>query len=98
MKKLLASLLSVGMAFAISMSVFAQQSITDASGRIVSLQKTASRVVSLTPAVTETLFAIGAGDQVVGVTEFCNYPAAALSKTKVGGFSGLPSVWNRSYP
>jgi len=88
MKKLLASLLSVGMAFAISMSVFAQQSITDASGRIVSLQKTASRVVSLTPAVTETLFAVGAGDQVVGVTEFCNYPAAALSKTKVGGFSG----------
>ena len=88
MKKLLASLLSVGMALAISLSVFAQQSFTDAAGRSVTLQKSASRIVSLTPAVTETLFAIGAGAQVVGVTEFCNYPAAAASKPKVGGFSG----------
>ncbi len=88
MKKFLASLFSLAMAFAVAASVFAQQTFTDAAGRSVILQKNASRVISLSPAVTETLFAIGAGNQVVGVTEFCNYPAAATTKTKVGGFSG----------
>jgi iron complex transport system substrate-binding protein len=46
------------------------------------------RIVSLSPAVTEILFAIGAGDRVVGVTQFCNYPPEAKTKTSVGGFSG----------
>jgi iron complex transport system substrate-binding protein len=45
-------------------------------------------MVSLSPGVTEILFAIGAGDQVLGVTEYCNYPEEAASRTKVGGFSG----------
>jgi iron complex transport system substrate-binding protein len=88
MKKFFASLLAVGMVVAVSFPLCAQQGFTDAAGRRITLQKRASRIVSLTPAVTETLFAIGAGDQVVGVTEFCNYPQAASRKTKVGGFSG----------
>lgn len=88
MKKFLASLLSLVMAFAVAPSVFAQQTFTDAAGRSVTLQKSAARVISLSPAVTETLFAIGADKEIVGVTEFCNYPAAAATKTKVGGFSG----------
>jgi len=37
----------------------------------------ARRVVSLSPAITETLFAIGAGSQLVGVSDYCNYPEAA---------------------
>lgn len=45
------------------------------------------RIVSLSPSLTETLYAIGAGDQIVGVTTYCNYPEDALSKEKVGGFS-----------
>ena len=49
------------------------------------------RIVSLTPALTETLFAIGAGDRVVGVTQFCDFPPAARSKPKVGGYVN-PSV------
>ncbi|AEJ19352.1 ABC transporter substrate-binding protein [Gracilinema caldarium] len=88
MKKNLASLLVVVMAAAISLPLFAQPRFTDAAGRSITLQQSAGRIVSLTPAVTETLFAIGAGDQVVGVTEFCNYPSAVSSKTRVGGFSG----------
>ena len=48
----------------------------------------ALRIVSLVPAVTEILFAIGAGDKVVGVTQYCNYPPEAGTKTSVGGFSG----------
>ncbi len=43
------------------------------------------RVVSLTPTITETLFALGAGDRVVGVTRFCNHPPEARSRTTVGG-------------
>ena len=43
------------------------------------------RIISLSPGVTEILFAIGAGDQVVGVTDFCNYPEKAKSLPRVGG-------------
>lgn len=43
------------------------------------------RIVSLTPTITETLFALRAGDRVVGVTRFCNYPPEAQKRVKVGG-------------
>jgi iron complex transport system substrate-binding protein len=49
------------------------------------------RIVSLTPALTEILFAVGAGDRVAGVTQYCDYPPAAKSKPKVGGYVN-PSV------
>jgi len=45
------------------------------------------RIISLAPSNTEILFALGLGDRVVGVTEFCDYPEAAKSKQKVGGYS-----------
>jgi iron complex transport system substrate-binding protein len=50
-----------------------------------------ARIVSLTPALTETLFAIGAGDRVVGVTAYCDYPPEAKTRPKVGGYVN-PSV------
>lgn len=43
------------------------------------------RIVSMSPAVTEILFAIGAGPRVVGVTDFCKYPPAVRAVAKVGG-------------
>jgi len=46
----------------------------------------ASRIVSLAPSVTETLFAVGLGDRVVGVTRFCAYPPGVASLPKVGGY------------
>lgn len=45
------------------------------------------RVVSLTPATTEILFALGLKDEIVGVSSFCNYPKDALTKEKIGNFS-----------
>src|SRR5213594_2656778 len=45
------------------------------------------RIVSVAPSITEILFALGAGDQVIGDTTYCNYPEAAKSKAKIGGFS-----------
>jgi iron complex transport system substrate-binding protein len=62
--------------------------VTDVSGKTLSLPDYPRRIVSLSPAVTEILFAIGAGDQIAGVTEYCDYPDETASKTKVGGFSG----------
>lgn len=44
------------------------------------------RIVSMSPALTETLFALGVGDRVVGVTRFCLYPEKALDLPKVGGY------------
>jgi iron complex transport system substrate-binding protein len=49
------------------------------------------RIVSLTPALTEILFALDLGDRVVGVTRFCDYPAATRDLPKVGGYVN-PSV------
>jgi iron complex transport system substrate-binding protein len=49
------------------------------------------RIVSVAPAITEMLFALGAGDQVVGVTTYCNYPEAAKTKPRIGGFT-TPNV------
>jgi iron complex transport system substrate-binding protein len=47
--------------------------------------RTYSRIVSLVPAVTEMLFAMGAGDRVVGVSSFDRFPPEALQKPRVGG-------------
>jgi iron complex transport system substrate-binding protein len=44
------------------------------------------RIVSLTPDVTEILFALGLGDKVVGVSTFCDYPPEAAAKSKVGTY------------
>jgi iron complex transport system substrate-binding protein len=45
------------------------------------------RIVSAAPSITEILFALGVGDQVVGDTTYCNYPEAAKTKPKIGGFT-----------
>lgn len=44
------------------------------------------RIVSMAPSITETLFALGLGDRVVGVTRYCDYPREAETKAEVGGF------------
>ena len=61
--------------------------LTDDLGREVTVPARPQRLVSLAPSNTEILFAIGAGDQVVGVTEYDNYPPEAQTREKVGGFS-----------
>ena len=61
--------------------------ITDDLGRQVTVSREPVRIVSLAPTQTEVLFALGLGDRVVGVTEFCDYPPEAKAKPKVGGFS-----------
>src|SRR5262249_56294031 len=49
------------------------------------------RIISVAPSITEMLFALGLGDQVVGVTTYCKYPEAAKAKPKIGGYT-TPSL------
>ena len=53
----------------------------------LSAQALPARIVSTFPSITETLFALGAGDRVVGVSNYCRYPAAALALPKVGTYT-----------
>ncbi len=61
--------------------------VTDALDREVTITEQPQAIISLSPSVTETLFAIGAGSQVVGRTEYCDYPAEVEALPTVGGFS-----------
>lgn len=63
--------------------------ITDDANAQVTVKTQPKRIVSLAPSHTETLYALGLGEQVVGVTTFCDYPEQAKSKEKVGGFSKI---------
>ena len=62
----------------------ATRSVTDDIGRTVTLPLELNRAISLAPSVTEAVFAVGAGDRLVGVTTFCDYPEAAKSIAKIG--------------
>ena len=63
-------------------------SVTDDAGRRVTLAAPARRIVSLLPSFTEILFAIGAGDRLVGRTSWCDYPPEARAVPSVG--DGMP--------
>lgn len=60
------------------------RTFTDDLGRQVTFVNTPIRIVSMAPSITETLFAIGLSERVVGVTQFCDYPPEAQAKPKVG--------------
>jgi iron complex transport system substrate-binding protein len=57
----------------------------DMVGRRVELQKPPRRIIALAPSLTEIVFALGAGDSVVGVTDYSDYPPEAEGKPTVGG-------------
>jgi len=59
--------------------------VTDETGRSVRIPQPVRRIVSLAPSLTETVYALGLQDRLVGDTEFCDYPPDAQKKTKVGG-------------
>ena len=65
-------------------AVAAQIQVTDDAGQTVTLAAPAQRIVSLTPHLTELLFAAGAGGRVVGVSAWSDYPEAARRLPRIG--------------
>lgn len=61
--------------------------VTDNAGNSVTIDKEPQKIVSLSPATTEILFALDQGDKVVGRTKYCDYPEAALAVTDIGSFN-----------
>lgn len=76
---LLAALLLAGRAACAQ----ADLSVVDDSGATVALARPAQRIVSLAPHLTEQLFAIGAGERIVGTTDHADYPPAARAIPRV---------------
>lgn len=63
--------------------------ITDDTGRVLEFEHPARRIVSLAPHLTELLFAAGAGEYVVGVSSFSDYPPAARVITRIGSGASI---------
>ncbi|WP_438286759.1 ABC transporter substrate-binding protein [Paenibacillus hubeiensis] len=61
--------------------------VTDATGESFTFEKAPTKIVSVSPAETESLFALGLDEQIVGVSDFDDYPEAATTKPKMGGVS-----------
>lgn len=67
------------------------RTVTDETGRTMTLPDHPHRIVCLVPSVTDSVFALGAADDVVGISDYVKYPAAAMAKPSVGSISN-PSL------
>ena len=70
--------------------------LADSYGNVVTLTSPPERIVSLAPGNTEMLFAVGAGDNVVGVTDFCNYPYNFSAWIEAGNMSSIGNYYGPS--
>ena len=57
----------------------------DGSGEKIEIEEKPESIVSLLPSNTETAYALGLGDKIIGVSDYCNFPTEAADKPKVGG-------------
>ena len=73
----------------VAVAAQAEVSVRDDIGNTVRLAQPAKRIVSLAPHMTETLFAAGAGERIVGTVDYSDYPEAAKKIQRVGGYSRL---------
>lgn len=70
-------------------SSLSEISVLDDIGHTVTLKQPAKRIISLAPHVTELLFAAGAGEQVVGVVSYSDFPEAAKKLPQVGAYNAF---------
>jgi iron complex transport system substrate-binding protein len=63
----------------------ASRVLTDETGRKVTVPDHPHRIVCLVPSVTDTVFALGSGEDVVAISDYTTYPPAALKKPSIGG-------------
>jgi iron complex transport system substrate-binding protein len=74
----------VAAALCVALPARASRVLTDETGRTVTVPDHPHRILCLTPSVTDTVFALGAGDDVVAISDYTKYPKAALTKPSVG--------------
>ena len=84
---LLVSVLSIPVAFMSSVAGAAELLVVDDNGAEVRLASPAKRIISLAPNITEVLFHVGAGEQIVGADEYSNYPPAAKEIQRVNNYA-----------
>ncbi len=66
--------------------------IKDMANRTVTIPKEPQRVVSLAPSITETIFYLGAGNKLVGVTKYADWPPAVKNITRIGGYGAYANL------
>lgn len=71
-------------ALLLSASAVLARDVIDQTGRRVNIPDHPQRIVSLAPSITETLYALGLADRLVGDTDYCDYPLEARAKPHVG--------------
>lgn len=67
--------------------------VTDCEGTAVTIKSAPKRIVSLAPSITECIFAAGAGDLVVGVTDYCDYPYNFKAWVAAGNMTSIGNYW-----
>jgi ABC-type Fe3+-hydroxamate transport system substrate-binding protein len=78
-------LASVGVALILVAQCLSSRELIDELGRHVDAPQDPRRIICLAPSITETVFALGRGEDVIGVTDYTEYPPEAHRKTSVGG-------------
>ena len=77
----------IGAIVAVFMACFwAQGQWAQSAPTLLSRDVVPKRIITMAPSVTETVFALGLGDRVVGVSDYCTFPPEALDKPRIGGF------------
>jgi len=70
----------------LSLAEAGERVLLDEAGRRVEVPPSAKRIISLAPSITEILFALGLRQEIIGVTNFCDYPEEVATKPRIGGF------------
>jgi ABC-type Fe3+-hydroxamate transport system substrate-binding protein len=78
------SFLCLSLVTLLAVPCFASRTLTDEMGRSVVVPDHPHRIICLMPSVTDTVYALGAGDDVIAISDYTKYPAAALKKPSVG--------------
>ncbi|OUS11388.1 hypothetical protein A9Q89_09085 [Gammaproteobacteria bacterium 53_120_T64] len=89
LKRYLSGLLLVGALTCCAQLAAEEVAVVDGRGTTVRLPQPAQRIVSMAPHLTEQLFAVGAGGQIVATVDYSDYPPAALSIPRIGSNNAI---------
>lgn len=70
--------------------------VTDALGRPITFEEVPERIISASPGNTEMIYALGLGDRVIGVTDYCNWPAEVVDLKDNGTLASIGGYWDPS--